>query len=126
MQRLFNQSCFSCLKFKRLFISIAAIALFMMAGSHPRCKAMDIIIDQEVFEKLDKAGDQPVSVIITCEDECSAVHKALRDGGINVTGTDSMILGSLAAQITKDQLPFLKTISGISAIEYDREAKALE
>ena len=105
---------------------MAAIALFMMAGVHPRCKAMDIIIDQEVLGKLDKAGDQPISVIITCEDECGAVYKALRDGGIKVTGTDSMILGSLAAQITKDQLPFLKTIFRISAIEYDREAKALD
>jgi hypothetical protein len=37
-----------------------------------------------------------------------------------------MVLGSIAAEITKNQLSLLQTIKGISAIEYNHEVRALE
>ena len=84
------------------------------------------VVEQELMEQLDCAGNKPVSVIITCQSKCDAVLKALEDAGVRILSTESMVLGSIAAEITKDQLSILQSVAGISAIECDREVRALE
>ena len=105
------------------FILLVAV-LFMMVGLNSEA-SMDVV-DLELMEQFDRAGNKPVSVIITCQSKCHAVIKALEDAGIRITSTGSMVLGSIAAEITKDQLSFLQTVTGISAIEYNHEVRALE
>lgn len=80
------------------------------------------VVDPELKEILDSAGDTPVIVIISCDNECPAVIKALENAGIRITNTGSIEMGSIAAEITADQLSFLQSVAGISYIEPDREA----
>jgi hypothetical protein len=84
------------------------------------------VVDAEILEQFDKLSNKSVSVIITCQDRCHTVIKSLRDAGIRIKSTESMELGCIAAEITKDQLLFLRTVTGIIAIEYDQEVSAFE
>lgn len=108
----------------RLFLLSVAV-LFMVAVLNAESMAMDVV-DSALLKQFDRAGNKPVSVIITCRSKCRGVIKALENAGIRITSTQSMVLGSIAAEITKDQLSFLQTVTGISAIEYDHEVSAFE
>lgn len=105
-------------KFHLVIVLILAIVLNLES------LAMDVI-DPKIMEQFKSAGNKPISVIITCQSECKAVVEALENAGIKITNIDSMILGSIAAEINKDQLNILQTISGISAIELEQEERAL-
>jgi hypothetical protein len=99
--------------------------LLMLVYLNLESIAMDVV-DRELMEQFDSAGNRPVSVIITCQSKCHAVIKALEEAGIRITNTESMVLGSIAAEITKDQLSFLQTVAGISAIEYNHEVRTFD
>ena len=82
-------------------------------------------IDSEVLRHLNQARGGSVPIIITCGDECESVVEALNRARILVTNTGSMVLGSIGASITADQLDVLKSIPAIYAVEHDKEAHIL-
>ena len=84
------------------------------------------VIDSELLEQIRQAGGKRVPVIITCTDRCEPVVEALKQTGVLVTSTDSMILGSIGAVITADQLDVITSMSGIDTVEYDQEARELD
>ena len=82
-------------------------------------------IDPVLMERLAQGGGKPVPVLVVCGDRCAAVTAALTQAGIKVTSTESAVLGSIGAEISPAQLETIKSIKGISAIEYDQEAEML-
>ncbi len=113
------------LKLKKSPFILLFSMLSILVGLGLESNCMNVV-EQELIEQLDSAGNKPVSVIITCQSKCDAVLKALEDAGVRILSTESMVLGSIAAEITKDQLSILQSVAGISAIECDREVRALE
>lgn len=86
----------------------------------------NVVIDPELVKQLTQAKGKSVPTIIVCEDNCDSVIRAVRQKSIQITSTESSILGSIAAEINVDQLEILKGVPGISSIEFDQEVKALD
>lgn len=104
----------------RAFFAMLLVTMVSIAVSTPMAS-----VDSELLTQLERAGNSRVPVLISCENECKPVVKSLKQAGIRITSTQSMVLGSIGAEITADQLVVVKKIPGISAIEYDSEVKAL-
>jgi hypothetical protein len=104
----------------RALLAILLVTMASIAMSTPMAS-----VDSELLTQLERAGNRAVPVLISCENECKSVIKSLEQAGIRITSTQSMVLGSIGAEITADQLEIVKKIPGVSAIEYDTEVKAL-
>lgn len=78
-------------------------------------------IDSSVVTMLEKAGGEPIQVLIVCDESCDPVLSALKREGIAVTNTGSVELGSIGASINQVQLDKLKSIPGITAVEFDQD-----
>ncbi len=83
-------------------------------------------IDKELLEQLNRAGGRPVPIIITCQSECESIVKDLEQAGIRIISKESIVLGTISAEITIDQIEIIREIPGVCAVEYDQEAKALD
>ena len=81
------------------------------------------IVDPEILQQLERTSCKTIPVLVICNNECESVVKALEQAGIQVTNTESSIMGSIGAEITAEQLEIIKAVPGVSAIEYDQEAK---
>ena len=82
-------------------------------------------IDPRVTEKLKEAGDRRVPVLIFCGDACESVRKALDKAGIEISGTESMVLGIISAELTADEVTTANSVAGVTYVEFDEEAKTL-
>ncbi len=84
------------------------------------------LIDPALLRQLEGSPGSAVSVLITCEDDCSAAIKALSNSSVTISGTDTVILGSFQAKVMAQHLPLLQALPGVIAIEPDEEASALD
>ena len=109
---------------KQRIIALLGLVLAILVTGHTEGNSM-ATVDPQVTEKLKQAGDRSVPVLIVCGDACDSVRKALDKAGVKISSTESMVLGSIGAEITADQMETVKSIPGISYIEFDEEAKAL-
>ena len=102
------------------------LALVLVMGSATIAGSTSMATVQPMLlEKLKEARGQRVSVLVVCEDACQSVADALERQGIQIAREGSMDLGTIAAEITADQFEAVKSIPGISALEYDEEAEIL-
>lgn len=82
-------------------------------------------IDPRVTEKLKEAGDHRVPVLIICGNACESVREALDKAGIKISGTESMVLGIISAELTADEVTTANSVAGVTYVEFDEEAKTL-
>jgi len=82
-------------------------------------------VDAVLQDKVAQSRGSLVPVLITCEGQCEEIMKALKAAKIQITSTGSLVFGIIGAEITSEELDVLKSIKGISAIEYDEETQIL-
>lgn len=97
------------------------ITLFLLFCLITPASACMIEIDPILIEKLNNPTAKNVPALVVCEDHCKSVYNKIRDLGIHVSNPDTVMLGVVSVQISKRDLDQLKSISGISSIEYDEE-----
>jgi hypothetical protein len=87
-----------------------------------------IHIDPELKRKLAQNIEQPVAAIVSCEGKCEEVIERLKSAGVIISSTESMLVGIIMIQLTRDQLEHLESakIPGLLAIEYDRETRIMK
>ena len=81
-----------------------------------------VFVDPQILEQLEKNSEQPVPVVISCQDDCQSMVSALEKIGIRIVDSESKIFGIFSAEIISDQVEILKKQPGVTAIEYDEEA----
>ena len=81
---------------------------------------------QQDPQNTSRTGDgELMKVIVTCGERCEEVTEELRNAGISVTNIERMLVGSVDALVTHEQLQSIRTIPGVIAVEPDEEVKAL-
>ena len=109
----------------RRLAGLTGLMLTVGVAGHVEGSSM-MNVESKLMEKLREVGEGSVPVLIVCGDACKAVRMSLERADIKITSTDSMVLGSIGADLRADQVETVRLIPGIiSAIELDEEARAL-